>query len=318
MNIKGIAEDAIKEAMAEDAKMSLEEHDRIYHHGHYTPDQECEVREMMALGDDSDATIKLASQAEGSRRKARDDERDTIKDAFETMIPIVKNAAARKKYGSEVVVGDQDKNGDVNVVINAFPVVPDDAVDRNTVKRIVEGVGKGGKTAMFQSEYADSRSKEIAIRRTVGLGYKLKDFQVKTLRGNNVKNGGKKMFVIKMHKDAKVGELSTEMKSRLAFLKDATRKRAAEQPMTEAEKSLALKRYGLKMEGGEVKPRNGREDETPTERYLRLVGIGATIPKTNAEIKKQNEIKEAVQKKERKDFLDELGLMGDDFFKKLG
>ena len=88
--------------------------------------------------------------------------------------------------------------------------------------------------------------------------------------------------------------------------------------MTEAEKSLALKRYGLKMEDGKVKPRISREEETPVERYLRLVGIGATVPKTNAEIKKQNEIKEAVQKKERKDFLDELGLMGDDFFKKLG
>ena len=317
MDIKGIAEDAIKEAIAEDAKMSLEEHDRKYHHGHYTPDQDCEVREMMALGDDSDATINLASQAEGSRRKAKDDEQDMIRRAFEIMIPIVKSLAARKKFGSEVVVGDQDKNGDVKVMISAFPVVPNEAITEDMVRQIVEGHGGNKRNALYSYE-GDSQSREDQIRRVMGLGYKLKDFQVKTLRGNNVKNGGKKMFIIKMHKDAKVGELSTDMKQRLEFLRKVAKNHSQEKPMTEAEKSLALKRYGLKMEDGKVKPRISREEETPVERYLRLVGIGATVPKTNAEIKKQNEIKEAVQKKERKDFLDELGLMGDDFFKKLG
>lgn len=317
MDIKGIAEDAIKEVIAEDAKMSLAEHDRKYHHGHYTPDQDCEVREMMALGDDSDATINLASQAEGSRRKAKDDERDTIQKAFETMIPLVKNQAVRKKFGSEVMVGDQDKDGDVNVVISAFPVVPNEAITEDMVRQIVEGHGGNKRNALYSYE-GDSQSREEQIRRVMGLGYKLKDFQIKTLRGNNVKNGGKKMFIIKMHNDAKVGELSTDMKQRLEFLRKAAKNHSQEKPMTEAEKSLALKRYGLKMEDGKVKPRISREEETPVERYLRLVGIGATVPKTNAEIKKQNEIKEAVQKKDRKDFLDELGLMGDDFFKKLG
>lgn len=313
MNIRKVADKAIEEVMTEDKFTTLAEHDRVYHPGGYKQGDDCMVRERLEQGDSTEEALKLAVELEESQKTARAIEKNEINRAFRENIGIIANEKARAKYGSDIAVSDQDKNGDVMVVISAFPVTPDSAVTKEMVKKVAEGEGKfdAAEKAMVQSARENSVHHEQYLRQLRGLGYRLKDFQIKTLKGNNVKNGGKKLFIAKLHSDKRIGELSKG--ARESFGKVA----APEKPMTETDKSLALKRYGYKIDNGQVKHRAGREDETPAEAYLRRVGLGDTVAKTNAEIKERRAAEKKSKEEERKNFLDELGLMGDDFWKNL-
>lgn len=147
-------------AIAEDAIMTLEQHDRVYHDGNYTGGF-CEYRKTREKGDTSDDALNEADRKEYAYFSALAAEKDSINKAFKKMLA---KGLKAKKGSTTVTVGDQQRDGIREVHVWTDPNVDADAFEKASIP-LAKGLGyKVREIAAIETQDPEDHRKIFAVK----------------------------------------------------------------------------------------------------------------------------------------------------------
>lgn len=196
--------------IAEDARMTLAEHDHIYHHDNYQGG-ECSYREVMKIENAPDDMYLEANRMEGIALEAKRREREAIIKTFTNTA----NGLGYKK--STVKVGDQNKNNLTQVKITLNPNDKAKPLGLDVIKRAIANNMPDYKIPYYKD--GERAGKPMYVERTT--------------------EDGKREIAFLMHKEGRVGKVH---KDNAPFF---VHNIVGDEPMSYEKRNAVMSRFGM-------------------------------------------------------------------------